>query len=164
MSCIFVCPFDGSIDSQRVLDVARALLDMGCYGISLGDTLGAGTPADVQRLLRALLGNITPQQLACHFHATYGQAVANSVAAYNLGLGVFDSSVADLRGCLYSPGAKGNLASEDIIYTFEEMGINTGVDLDKIAQLGNWINEKIGIANSSTAICSKLHSLPFKTP
>jgi hydroxymethylglutaryl-CoA lyase len=138
---------------------------MGCYEVSLGDTLGVGTPADVQRLLHTLFRTIPAHQLAGHFHDTYGQAVANAVTAYNLGLRVFDSSVGGLGGCPYSPGAKGNLASEDIVYTFENMGISTGVDLDKLVHIGHWINKTIGTANSSragTAIHSKLHNLQPK--
>lgn len=140
---------------------------MGCYEISLGDTLGVGTPADVQRLLQELLPNIPAQKVACHFHDTYGQAVANSVTAYNLGVRVFDSSVGGLGGCPYSPGAKGNLATEDILYTFTKMGVDTGVNLDKLVDVGNWINAMIGIANGSragSAIFSKLHGLQPKPP
>lgn len=147
--------------------MAKALLDMGCFEISLGDTTGVGTPADVQRLLNALFKAIPCHRLAGHFHDTYGQAVANAVTAYNLGLRVFDSSVGGLGGCPYSPGARGNLASEDIIYTFEKMGISTGVDLEKLVRIGHWINKNIGIVNSSragTAIYAKLHNLQTKPP
>lgn len=140
---------------------------MGCFEVSLGDTLGVGTSADVQRLLRALFKSIPPHKFAGHFHDTYGQAVANAITAYNLGLRVFDSSVGGLGGCPYSPGAKGNLASEDIVYAFEKMGITTGINLDKLVHIGHWINEKLGTVNSSragTALYSKLNHLQSKPP
>jgi hydroxymethylglutaryl-CoA lyase len=151
VSCIFVCPFDGPTTPGKVLRVATALLDMGCFEISLGDTLGAGTPADVQRLLEVLFKTIPASKLAGHFHDTYGQAVANVVTAYNLGVRAFDSSVGGLGGCPYSPGSKGNLATEDIVYMFENMGISTGVNLEKLAEIGYWINNHLETVNGSRA-------------
>ena len=145
--------------------MTRALLDMGCFEISLGDTLGVGTPAQVRRLLNLLLEVVPASRLAGHFHDTYGQAVANAVAAFDLGLRVFDSSVSGLGGCPYSPGAKGNLASEDIVYAFETMGISTGVDLQKLAEVGDWISKQINRENGSragTAALTKLRSLDQK--
>lgn len=151
-SCIFACPYDGLTEPAKVLDVTRALLDMGCFEVSLGDTVGVGTPAQVKILLDVLLkGGIPLSRLACHFHDTFGQAVANAVTAYELGIRVFDSSVGGLGGCPFSPGAKGNLASEDIIYTFEKMGISTGVNLDQLVEVGDWISKQIGIQNESRA-------------
>ena len=150
-SCIFSCPYDGPTDPVKVLEVTKALLDMGCFEVSLGDTVGVGTPAQVRRLLDVLLKAIPASRLAGHFHDTFGQAVANAVTAYDLGLRVFDSSVSGLGGCPFSPGAKGNLASEDIIYTFEKMGISTGVDLDQLVEIGDWISKQIGRRNDSRA-------------
>ncbi|KIX97084.1 uncharacterized protein Z520_07198 [Fonsecaea multimorphosa CBS 102226] len=165
ISCVFSCPFEGPTDPQDVLTVAQELLNMGCYEVSLGDTTGTGTPAHVRRLLDVLLKSIPTSRLAGHFHDTYGQAVANAVTAYKLGLRTFDSSVGGLGGCPYSPGAKGNLATEDLVYTFQEMGIATGVDLHKLAEIGHWINEKLGKPNGSragAAIYSKHDAAPAK--
>lgn len=151
-SCIFACPYDGPTDPSKVLDVTRALLDRGCFEVSLGDTVGVGTPAQVRTLLNVLLkGGIPISRLAGHFHDTFGQAVANAVTAYDMGIRVFDSSVSGLGGCPFSPGAKGNLASEDIVYTFEKMGIPTGVDLDQLVEVGDWISKQIGRQNESRA-------------
>lgn len=161
VSCIFSCPFDGPTDPHRVSTVAQALLDMGCYEVSLGDTVGVGSPAEVRRLLAVLLKSIPASRLAGHFHDTYGQAVANVVAAYELGLRTFDSSVGGLGGCPYSPGAKGNLSTEDIVHTFEQMGIATGVDLLELAEIGHWINARLGKPNGSragAAIYSRRHN------
>lgn len=139
---------------------------MGCFEVSLGDTLGVGSPAQVRRLFSLLLTHIPAARLAAHFHDTYGQAVANAVTAYELGLRTFDSSVSGLGGCPYSPGSKGNLASEDIVYTFEQMGISTGVDLNELVRVGDWIAGQIGIPNGSragTAIHRKLHPKKAET-
>lgn len=162
-SCIFACPYDGLTDPVKVLDVTRALLDMGCFEVSLGDTVGVGTTAQVKTLLDVLLkGGVPMSRLAGHFHDTFGQAVANAITAYEMGIRVFDSSVSGLGGCPFSPGAKGNLASEDIIYTFEKMGISTGVDLDRLVEVGDWISKRIGRQNESragAAMYSRKHNL-----
>lgn len=150
-SCIFACPYDGSTDPAKVLEVTKALLDMGCFEVSLGDTVGMGTPAQVRRLLDVLLKEVSASRLAGHFHDTFGQAVANAVTAHEMGIRVFDSSVSGLGGCPFSPGAKGNLASEDIVYTFEKMGVSTGVDLDQLVEIGEWISKQLGIENGSRA-------------
>ena len=127
------------------------MLDMGCYEVGLGDTLGVGTPHDVDKLLRVLLSEIPVEKLAGHFHDTYGQAVANVVKSYDLGIRAFDSSVAGLGGCPYAKGAKGNLATEDIIYTFDRAGVSTGVDLAELVQVGDWISNTLGLPNGSRA-------------
>jgi hydroxymethylglutaryl-CoA lyase len=124
---------------------------MGCYEVGLGDTVGIGTPSDIEALLRVLLTEIPVDKLAGHYHDTYGQAIANVVKSYELGIRAFDSSVAGLGGCPYAPGAKGNLATEDMIYTLERAGVNTGVDLHQLAETGDWISKKLGIANNSRA-------------
>ena len=131
--------------------MSKALLDMGCFEISLGDTLGIGTPEDIRRLLTVLLNEIRSQKLAGHFHDTFGQATANVIAAYQMGLRTFDSSVSGLGGCPYSPGAKGNVATEDIVYAFSRMGVDTGVDLAKLTRIGAWISTQLGIPNGSRA-------------
>lgn len=162
VSCIFACPFDGPTSPEAVLRVTQALLDMGCYEISLGDTLGVGTVADVERLLSLLLATIEPQRLAGHYHDTYGQAVANVLRSYSMGIRVFDSSVAGLGGCPYAPGAKGNVATEDIVYAFDKLGISTGINLQELIKVGGWISNELRIQNSSrvgAALLSKTQSL-----
>ncbi|KAH7072480.1 hypothetical protein FB567DRAFT_454509 [Paraphoma chrysanthemicola] len=152
VSCIFEDPFDGPTAEAAVLHVVKKLLDMGCYEVSLGDTLGTGTAADVQRLLKYLFQHGVPAgRLAGHFHDTYGQAVSNAWTAYQLGLRAFDSSVAGLGGCPYAPGAKGNVATEDLVYMFERAGISTGVNLPKLVETGSWISNQLQQPNSSRA-------------
>jgi hydroxymethylglutaryl-CoA lyase len=130
----------------------KELLDAGCYEISLGDTLGVGSPSDVRTLITYLLNNDIPlEKLAGHFHDTYGQAVANVWEAYNCGLRVFDSSVAGLGGCPFAEGAKGNVASEDLVYMFHNAGISTGIDLSKLVQTGVWISQQLSKTNASRA-------------
>jgi hydroxymethylglutaryl-CoA lyase len=123
---------------------------MGCYEVSLGDTTGAGTPAHVQSLLKYLKGHgVSPDQLAGHFHDTHGKALANVWEAYDCGIRVFDSSVAGLGGCPYAPGAKGNVATEDVVYMFHRAGIRTGVDFDKLFETGRWISDKLSRPTAS---------------
>ncbi|KAM6529443.1 hypothetical protein FALCPG4_007579 [Fusarium falciforme] len=151
-SCIFSDPFSSEPTSPKeVLHLVRRFLDMGCYEVGLGDTLGVGTPKDTQTLLDFLLQDIPAHKLAGHFHDTYGQGIANIVRAYDIGIRKFDSSVAGLGGCPYAPGASGNVATEDVVYTLEKSGINTGVDLEKLAATGKWISDQIGIPYGSRA-------------
>ncbi|KAK5710381.1 putative secondary metabolism biosynthetic enzyme [Elasticomyces elasticus] len=152
ISCIFACPFDGPTPHAAVLDCTRQLLDMGCYEVSLGDTVGVGVPADTEKLVRYLVDAGVPiAQLAGHFHDTYGQAVANVWAAYRLGMRAFDSSVGGLGGCPYAPGAKGNVATEDLVYSLHQAGIQTGVRLPELVKIGQWITNELAIPNSSRA-------------
>ncbi|KAM5374841.1 hypothetical protein ACJZ2D_006335 [Fusarium nematophilum] len=151
VSCIFADPFSGPTPPEAVLSVVKRLLAMGCYRVALGDTLGAGTPKDTQNLLEVLLREIPADRLAGHFHDTYGQGVANVFRAYDLGIREFDSSVAGLGGCPFAPGAKGNVATEDVVYGFEKSGISTGIDLDKLVKVGQWISNEIGIPYGSRA-------------
>ncbi|CAG8076650.1 unnamed protein product [Penicillium olsonii] len=166
VSCIFADPFDGPTPLPAVLRCVRSLLDAGCYEVSLGDTLGIGSPANVRELLNYLITNGIPvERLAGHFHDTYGQAAANAWEAFNNGITVFDSSVGGLGGCPFAPGAKGNVASEDLVYMFHNAGISTGVDLSKLVETGNWVCKKLGKSNSSragTALMTK--STKPKTP
>ena len=128
----------------------KALLDAGCYEVSLGDTLGVGSPSNVRSLITYLITNGVPtESLAGHFHDTYGQAVANVWEAYSCGLRVFDSSVGGLGGCPFAPGAKGNVASEDVVYMFHNAGIQTGVDLAKLVDIGDWISQMLSKPNAS---------------
>ncbi|KAL1877420.1 hypothetical protein Daus18300_002405 [Diaporthe australafricana] len=137
---------------DAVLSVVKALLAMGCYEVSLGDTTGVGTVQQVRELIE-YLGNhgIKPNKLAGHFHDTRGQGVANVWEAYKCGVKTFDSSVAGLGGCPFAPGAKGNVATEDIVYLFDNAGIRTGVDLKKLADVGVWISKELGEENQSRA-------------
>jgi hydroxymethylglutaryl-CoA lyase len=140
---------------------------MGCYEVGLGDTLGVGTPKDTQTLLEVLLKELPANKLAGHFHDTYGQAVANVVKAYDMGLRTFDSSVAGLGGCPYAEGARGNLATEDIAYTFEKSGIHTGIDLEKLVSVGDWISRQLGLPNGSragSALFAKRESVAKASP
>ncbi|KAF9889611.1 hypothetical protein FE257_007119 [Aspergillus nanangensis] len=152
VSCIFADPYDGPTPPSAVLRCVQELLQMGCYEVSLGDTLGVGSPSNVRRLIQYLTENGIPlQRLAGHFHDTYGGAVANVWEAYQCGIRVFDSSVAGLGGCPFAPGARGNVASEDIVYMFQNAGIETGVDLLKLVATGSWISHQLSMANSSRA-------------
>lgn len=151
VSCIFSDPYSGPTPHSQVLYVVKRLLDMGCYEVGLGDTLGIGTPQLTRNLLDVLLKEIPANRLAGHFHDTYGQGVANVVAAYSMGLRAFDSAVAGLGGCPYAKGAQGNVATEDVVYTLETSGISTGINLDKLISVGGWISEQLGIPNRSRA-------------
>lgn len=152
VSCIFEDPFDGPTDPRAVVRVVKALLAMGCYEVSLGDTLGVGTAAKVKTLLEMLEREAVPMRtLAGHFHDTYGQALANVWEAYRCGVRVFDSSVGGLGGCPFAPGAKGNVATEDVVYMFEQAGISTGVNLQRLVEVGAWISAELKKSNDSRA-------------
>jgi hydroxymethylglutaryl-CoA lyase len=152
ISCVFACPFDGPTPPADVYDCTKQLLEMGCYEVSLGDTIGVGVPTDTHKLFRYLIdAGIPSSSLAGHFHDTYGQAIANVWAAYETGIRTFDSSVGGLGGCPYAPGAKGNVATEDLVYSLHQAGIDTGVDLPKLCNIGDWITRELSIPNSSRA-------------
>ncbi|ESQ86768.1 hydroxymethylglutaryl-CoA lyase [Asticcacaulis sp. AC460] len=144
VSCVIGCPYEGKIAPQAVADVAEGLLDMGCYEISLGDTIGVGTPADVAKLLDVISARISSDKLAVHFHDTYGQALANILTSLDYGIATIDSSVGGLGGCPYAPGASGNVATEDVLYMLNGMNIETGVDLDKIIEAAWFISDVLG--------------------
>ena len=144
ISCVLGCPYDGEIKPQAVTDVAKTLWDLGCYEVSLGDTIGVGTPAKARELLRAVAGHVPVAHLAMHFHDTYGQALANLYAGMEEGARVIDSAAGGLGGCPYAPGATGNVATEDVVYMLEGMGINTGVDMTKLLAATNEISKFIG--------------------
>ncbi len=144
ISCVLGCPFDGEVKPQAVVDVARALWDLGCYEISLGDTIGVGTPLKARQLLRAVAGTVPMANLAMHFHDTYGQALANLYAGMEEGARVIDSAAGGLGGCPYAPGATGNVATEDVVYMLEGMGFATGVDMAKLLAATNEVSKLIG--------------------
>ena len=146
ISCVLGCPFDGEVKPQAVVDVAQALWDLGCYEISLGDTIGVGTPLKATQLLRAVAGSVPMAHLAMHFHDTYGQALANLYAGMEEGARVIDSAAGGLGGCPYAPGATGNVATEDVVYMLEGMGIKTGVDMEKLVAATNEVSRLIGRA------------------
>ena len=155
LSCVVACPYEGPIAPTVVAALAAQLINMGCYEISLGDTIGVGTPGTVLPLLEAVARLVPAAQIAGHFHDTYGMAVANAYAAYRFGLRTFDASVAGLGGCPYAPGASGNVATEDLVYLFEGLGVSTGVDLAALIECGGWICAQLGRSNSSRVAQSR---------
>ncbi|MBV8517285.1 MAG: hydroxymethylglutaryl-CoA lyase [Acidobacteria bacterium] len=134
VSTAFGCPYEGDVPPEKVLEVSARLLDLGCYEVSVGDTIGVGTPMQVQGVIGVLLQVIPASKLAMHFHDTRGTALANTVAALEMGIATFDASSGGLGGCPYAPGASGNLATEDLIYMLEKMNVDTGVDLNRLVQ------------------------------
>jgi hydroxymethylglutaryl-CoA lyase len=149
VSCVLGCPYEGKVSAEQVAPVARALHDMGCYEVSLGDTIGTGTAGDTRRLFEVVSAVVPRAQLAGHFHDTYGQALANVYASLLEGINVFDSSVAGLGGCPYAKGATGNIATEDVLYLLQGLGIETGIDLDRLIAAGQRISAVLGRANGS---------------
>ena len=146
VSCVLGCPYDGEIRPQAVADVAKTLWDLGCYEISLGDTIGVGTPLKAKEMLRAVSAHLPTKNLAMHFHDTYGQALANLYAGMEEGVRVIDSAAGGLGGCPFAPGATGNVATEDVVYMLEGMGIETGVDMAKLVAATNEMSKLIGRA------------------
>ena len=149
VSTVMGCPYEGDIAPSKVAEVSKTLFDMGCYEISLGDTVGVGTPLKAKRMLEAVNQHIPMNKLAAHFHDTYGQALANLYAVLEEGIAVIDSSVAGLGGCPYAKGAAGNVASEDVIYLLNGLGIKSGINLEKLAATGDWITRSINRPNRS---------------
>ncbi|MFB9265540.1 hydroxymethylglutaryl-CoA lyase [Bradyrhizobium erythrophlei] len=144
ISCVLGCPFDGEIKPKAVADLARTLWDLGCYEISLGDTIGVGTPHKAKQMLRAVAAEVPIASLAMHFHDTYGQALANLYAGMEEGVRVIDSAAGGLGGCPYAPGATGNVATEDVVYMLEGMGVRTGVDMEKLLAATNEVAGLLG--------------------
>jgi hydroxymethylglutaryl-CoA lyase len=139
VSCVLGCPYQGEIKPGKVAEVAGALYDMGCYEVSLGDTIGTGTPGKTKAMIEACARRVPLERLAGHYHDTYGQALANIYASLEMGVATFDASVAGLGGCPYAAGASGNVATEDVIYMLNGLGVRTGVDLDQLVEIGQWI-------------------------
>ena len=149
ISCVVGCPYEGDINAKTVAHVAQNLIELGCYEISLGDTIGVGTPASITAMLELVSRATGTNKLALHCHDTYGQALSNIYASLQLGIQTIDSSVAGLGGCPYAPGASGNVASEDVIYMLDGLGINSGVDLDKLVSVGDAISKILNRPNQS---------------
>ena len=144
VSCVVACPYEGPVDPQKAAWVARQLVDMGCYEVSLGDTIGAGTPASVKRMIEACATVVPIERLAGHYHDTYGMAIANIYASLQLGMAVFDSSIAGLGGCPYAPGASGNVATEDVVYLLDGLAIESGIAIDGLLAAGGFIASHLG--------------------
>ncbi len=143
LSCVVDCPYDGATSPTQVANISQALIELGCYEVSLGDTIGTGTPNRVKEMLESVLASIPNQRLAVHFHDTWGQALANIYQALSMGITTVDSSVAGLGGCPYAHGASGNVATEDVLYLCQGLGIETGVDLELLAKAGWMINDEL---------------------
>ncbi|SPE27561.1 Hydroxymethylglutaryl-CoA lyase [Burkholderiales bacterium] len=156
LSCVVACPYEGAIAPATVAALAAELMNMGCSEISLGDTIGVGTPGTVLPMLEAVARLVPLKQLGGHFHDTYGMAVTNCYAAYEFGVRTFDASVAGLGGCPYAPGASGNVATEDLVYLFEGLGASTGVDLDALVECGSWVCAQLGRPSSSRVAASRI--------
>jgi hydroxymethylglutaryl-CoA lyase len=159
ISCVLGCPYEGAVKPEKVAEVAGALADMGCYEVSLGDTIGVGTPGRTKDMIEACAKRVPVARLAGHYHDTYGQALANIYASMELGVATFDSSVAGLGGCPYAAGASGNVATEDVVYMLNGLGVETGISFDRLVETGMWISavlerdygSKAGKASSAKA-------------
>ena len=158
VSCVLGCPYEGEIDPQAVLSVSQKLIDLGCYEVSLGDTIGVGTAKEVTQLIELLLTHIDKTKLAVHFHDTYGQALTNIYAALSLGIATVDAAVAGLGGCPYAKGASGNVATEDVVYLLQGLGIEHGIDLQRLSDAGWEITKALGkqpVSKVSVALHTK---------
>lgn len=144
VSCVLGCPYQGEVQPVAVADLAWALFDMGCYEISLGDTIGAGTPEKTKTLIEAVARRVPIKKLAGHYHDTYGMAAANIYASLQMGVNVFDASIGGLGGCPYAKGASGNVATEDVVWLLAGLGIDCGVDLEKLVDTAQWISTQLG--------------------
>ncbi len=151
VSCVCGCPYEGEVKPEKVVEVAAALLQMGAYEVSLGDTIGIGSPAQVQALLDIVMQVVPKEKIAVHFHDTYGQALANIVAAMQQGITTVDASVAGLGGCPYAKGATGNVATEDVVFCLQGMGIETGIDFTALCAVGDFISKALGKENYAKA-------------
>lgn len=149
VSCVVACPYEGTIAPQAVAEVARALHEHGSYEVSLGDTIGAGTPATIERMLEAVARHVPVERMAGHYHDTYGMAVANVDASWRFGVRTFDSSISGLGGCPYAKGATGNVATEDVVYLLHGLGAITGIDLDALVDTSAWISDRLHRAPGS---------------
>jgi len=157
ISCVIGCPYEGGIAAKVVADIAARLVELGCYEISLGDTVGIATPGQVQDLLDVVAESVPKRQLAVHFHDTYGQALANILTAIESGITVVDSSVAGLGGCPFAPGASGNVATEDVLYMMNGLGVSTGVDLDLLIEAGLFISNLLNRPSGSKVARARMN-------
>jgi hydroxymethylglutaryl-CoA lyase len=151
VSCVLGCPYDGAVAPEAVAEIAARLLDLGCDEISLGDTIGIGTADAVRALLDVVAARIPAERIAMHFHDTYGQGIANVLVSLEAGIATFDCSVAGLGGCPFAVGATGNVATEDVLYLLNGLGIETGIDLRSVAETGAWISAQLGRDSASRA-------------
>ncbi|MBT8061897.1 MAG: hydroxymethylglutaryl-CoA lyase [Xanthomonadales bacterium] len=158
ISCVLGCPYEGEVPVSAVADVAKRLFDIGCGEISLGDTIGVGTPGAARMMFEAVASEVAMGQLAVHFHDTYGQALANILACMECGVRCIDASVAGLGGCPFAPGASGNVATEDVVYMLHGLGFATGVNLRKLALTGRWISGHLSRPNMSRAGAALLNT------
>jgi hydroxymethylglutaryl-CoA lyase len=149
ISCTLGCPYQGEVSVHDVVDVVRRMRDLGCDEIDIADTIGVGTPARVQEVMRAASMEFAIDRLSGHFHDTYGQALSNILASLEVGIGIFHASVAGLGGCPYAKGATGNVATEDVLYMLHGMGLHTGIDLEAVVRTGDYISQAIGRPNNS---------------
>tara|TARA_B100001123_G_C15231831_1_gene995466 strand:+ start:310 stop:1215 length:906 start_codon:yes stop_codon:yes gene_type:complete len=160
ISCVLGCPYEGKISFNETAQIAKKLIDMGCYEVSLGDTVGFGTPIETKQMIEAVIKHVEVKKLAAHFHDTYGQALANLYVALELGVATIDSSIGGLGGCPYAEGAKGNVATEDVLYMLKGMGIHTGIDLNKVIKVSWHINKILGREpNSRVALALKRNNI-----
>ncbi len=158
ISCVLGCPYEGEVDFDTVAMIAERLFERGCYEVSLGDTIGVGTAGRARELVELLAKKLPVEKLAAHFHDTYGQALANIHAVMQCGVAVIDSLVAGLGGCPYAKGATGNVATEDVVYMLDGMGIETGVDMERLLQAGRYISDFLGrepVSRAATALLRK---------
>lgn len=155
VSCVLGCPYEGEIAPEQVAEVAKALYEMGCYEVSLGDTIGVGTPLAAKRMIEAVRQQVPIEHVAAHFHDTYGMALANLYAVMEEGVSVIDAATAGLGGCPYAQGASGNVATEDVLYLLEGLGIKTGIDLQAVIDTGYWITQELGRTPSSKVALAK---------
>lgn len=163
VSCALGCPYEGAVDPETVAWVAGRMMEMGCHEISLGDTIGVGTPAKAQAMVDAVAKKVQRERLAVHFHDTYGQALANILAVMERGIAVIDSSLAGLGGCPYAPGASGNVASEDLLYMLKGLGVETGIDLMAMVEAGRFISDFLGRrSGSKAALALEKHEVRVK--
>jgi hydroxymethylglutaryl-CoA lyase len=144
VSTVWGCPYEGDIDAGRVHEVAQRLIEMGAYQVSLGDTIGVATPRKVQTLLERLLKDMAEPRLALHFHDTRGMGMANVIAGLDMGISTYDASLGGLGGCPYAPGATGNIATEDLVYMLHDMGVSTGLDLDRVVEASRFVSDVLG--------------------
>lgn len=149
LSTVFGCPYEGDVPVSKVVEGCKRLEDLGCYEVSLGDTTGVGTPMQVQEVLDVLLATQNPHKLAMHFHDTRGMAVANTLASLDMGIVSYDASAGGLGGCPYAKGASGNVATEDLVYLFDSMGVQTGIDMGKLTAASQFMLDKLGVASPS---------------
>ncbi len=164
LSCVLGCPYEGCIDVDRVATIASKLLELGCYEISLADTIGVGTAEQARHMIKTVAKQIPISQTAIHFHDTYGQALANTLACLQEGVSVIDSSIAGLGGCPYAEGASGNLATEDLVYMLHGMKIKTGVNLPRLIETGQFISEQLNRVNASSVGLSTNANKPKRSP